>query len=54
MSREPSTEDAAILSPEELSEVLAEATGTTPAEIEHGAEEFDIEPPNEATVVDDG
>ena len=50
MSQEPATDDA--LTPEELSEVLAEATGTTADEIERGAEELDIAPPEEATVVE--
>jgi hypothetical protein len=50
MSREAPTEDGAI-SPEELSEVLAEATNTTSEEIERGAEELEIEPPEEASVV---
>ena len=50
MNRKAPTEDEAI-SPEELSEVLADATGTTPEEIEREAEEFEIAPPEEATVV---
>lgn len=50
MSREAPTEDE-ILTPEELSEVLAEATGTTAEEIERGAAELDLAPPEEATVV---
>lgn len=50
MSREAPSEDE-VLSPEELSEVLAEATGTTPEEIERGAEEFEIASPEEATIV---
>jgi hypothetical protein len=51
MSQESPVEDA--LTPEELSEVLAEATGTTPEAIEQGAAELDIAPPEEATVVDE-
>jgi len=39
-----------VLSPEELSEALAEATGTTAEEIEQGAAEMEIAPPDEATV----
>lgn len=39
------------ISADELSEVLAEATGTTPEEIERGAEAIDIEPPENAEVV---
>lgn len=50
MNRNAPTEDEAI-SPEELSEVLADATDTTPEEIERGAEELEIAPPEEATVV---
>lgn len=50
MSREPATED--ILTPEELSELLAEATGTSPEEIEEGAN-LEIAPPEEGTVVDE-
>ena len=50
MSREAPTEDE-VLTPEELSEVLAEAEGTTPEEIERGAEGLDIAPLEEATVV---
>jgi len=51
MSRE-STEDT--LSPEELSEALAEATGTAAEEIEQGAADIEIAPPDEATVVEYG
>jgi len=50
MSRE-STEDT--LSPEELSEALADATGTTAEDIEQGAADMEIAPPDEATVVDE-
>lgn len=39
------------LSHDELSEVLAEATGTTPEEIEREAEAIEIEPPEDAEVV---
>ena len=39
------------LSHDELSEMLAEATGTTPEEVEHGAEAIEIEPPQDAEVV---
>lgn len=51
MSQESPVEDA--LSLEELSEELAEATGTTAEEIERGAEEIEIAPPWEATIVDE-
>lgn len=50
MSREaPAEKD--VLTDEELTEVLADATDTTPEEIERGAEEIEIAPPEEATVV---
>lgn len=51
MSRESPAEDA--LSVDELTELLADVTDTTPAEIEHGAEDLEIAPPEEATVVDE-
>ena len=51
MSREAPT-DADMVSDEELTELLADAEGTTPEEIERGAAELDIAPPEEATVVD--
>jgi hypothetical protein len=51
MSQESPVEDA--LTPEELSELLAEATGTTSEAIERGAAELEIAPPEEATVVDE-
>jgi hypothetical protein len=44
--------DIDTLSDEELTELLAEAKGTAPEEIERGAAELDIAPPEEATVVD--
>ncbi|MFC6616325.1 hypothetical protein ACFQAS_15655 [Halopenitus salinus] len=44
-------EDALTL--EELTDALADATGTTREEIERGAEELEIAPPSEATVVDE-
>ncbi|MEF8802291.1 MAG: hypothetical protein V5A56_14885 [Halolamina sp.] len=49
MSQEAPVEDA--LTPEELSKLLAEATGTTPEVIERGAAELEIAPPEKATVV---
>lgn len=49
MSREVPTEDKS-LTPEELGEVLADATGTTPEGIERGAVDLEISPPEEATV----
>ncbi|MEF8827301.1 MAG: hypothetical protein V5A27_13325 [Halapricum sp.] len=51
MGQESPVEDA--LTPEELSELLAEATGTTPEVIEWGAAALEIAPPDEATVVDE-
>lgn len=50
MRPEPRGEET--VSKEELSEILADATGTTAAEIERGAEELDIGPPWEAEVVE--
>jgi len=49
MATDSETDDP--LPHDELSEVLAEATGTTPAEIEDGAEAIEIEPPENAEVV---
>jgi len=50
MPPEPDPENA--LSPEEVTALLAEATGSTPEEIERGAEEIEIAPPEEAEVVE--
>ena len=52
MSREAPA-DADIISDEELTELLAEAEGRTPEEVERGAAEIEIAPPEEATVVDE-
>ena len=41
------------LSDEKLTELLAESTGVTPEEIERRADELDIDPPTEATIVDE-
>ncbi len=51
MSRESAAEDP--LSPEELSELLAAATDTTPEEIERAADAMEIAPLDEATVLDE-
>lgn len=51
MSREAPA-DADMVSDEELTELLADAEGTTPEEIERGAAELEIAPPEGATVVD--
>jgi len=51
MSQESPVEDA--ISFEELDEILAEATGTTPEEIRRGAEELEIAPPWEAEIVEE-
>jgi len=51
VSRESPAEDALTL--EELSEKLADATGKTIGEIERGAEELEIAPPSEATLIDE-
>jgi hypothetical protein len=53
MSSESTEDEPEILSLEELSEVLAEAEGTTAEEIERGARDIEIAPPSEATVVDE-
>ena len=53
MSREAHAKDE-VLTPEELSEVLADATDTDPEEIERGAAELEISPPEEADVVEYG
>jgi hypothetical protein len=45
-----SEDDDEVLSMEELTEVLAEATGTSVDEIREG---FYIAPPEEATVIDE-
>ena len=50
MSREPP--DADMISDEELTELLADAEGTTPLEIERGAAKLEIAPPERATIVD--
>jgi len=52
MSREAPAEDE-VLTPDELSEALAEATGTTAEEIERGADEIEMSPPDEAEIVDE-
>ena len=55
MSREALVEDTVeFLTPEELSEALADATDTDPEEIERGAAALDIAPPEEADVVEYG
>jgi hypothetical protein len=55
MSREAPAEDTVeFLTPEELSEVLADATDTDTKEIERGAAELEIAPPEEADVVEYG
>jgi len=52
MNREEPADE--ILSVDELTDELADAaTGTTPEEIERGAEDVDMAPPVEATVVDE-
>jgi hypothetical protein len=51
MATDSETNDLGPLSHDELNEVLAEATGTTPEEIDRGAEAIEIEPPEDAEVV---
>lgn len=55
MSQEQPREDASeeVISMDELTKVLADATGETPEEIEQGAEAIDFIPPEEATVIDE-
>jgi hypothetical protein len=48
MSQEAPVGDA--FTPEKLSKLLAEATGTTPETIEQGAEAIEIAPPDEVAV----
>lgn len=50
VTEEPPVEAAITL--EELGESLAEATGTTPEEIDRGADEIEFEAPEVSTVVD--
>jgi len=49
MSRDPEPEEA--LTPEDLTEVLAEATATGPDEIDRQAEDLEIGSPEDAEVV---
>lgn len=53
MSRNTPAEDE-VLTPEKLSEVLADATDTDPEAIERGAKELEIAPLSEANVVEYG
>jgi len=55
MSKEQTREDPSeeVISMDELTEILAEAEGVTPEEIEQGAEELDLAPPEEATVLNE-
>lgn len=53
MDEEQPFEDVEVISMEELDELLAEATGSTPEEIRQGAEEIDFAPPWEATIIDE-
>jgi len=55
MSQEQPREDASeeVISMDELTGVLADATGETPEEIERGAEEIEFLPPEEATVLNE-
>ena len=51
MSREAPA-DADMVSDKELTELLANAEATTPEDIERGAVELEVAPPEEVTVVD--
>jgi hypothetical protein len=42
-----------MVSLDDLTELLAEAEGTTPEEIERAADEFDIAPPWQGTLVEE-
>ena len=55
MSKEQTREDPSeeVISMDELTEILAEAEGVTPEEIEQGAEELDLAPPEEATLLNE-
>ena len=52
MSREAPA-DGETTSLEELTELLADAEGTTPEAIERGAEDLEIASPEDATVLDE-
>ncbi len=52
MSGEASASEE-VLSVDEATELLADATDSTPEEISEGAEEIDIRTPEEATLVDE-
>lgn len=47
----PESHDDTTVSKEELSDILAEATGTTAEEIEEGADDLELGPPDEADIV---
>lgn len=47
----PAPHDDTTVSKEELSDILAEATGTTAGEIKQGADELELAPPGKAAVV---
>jgi hypothetical protein len=51
MTQDDVCEEALTL--EELDELLAEATGSTPEAIRRGAEEIDLAPPWEAEIADE-
>lgn len=51
MSRESPTEDA--LTSQELTDLLAESTDSTPAVIDQAADDLEIAPPDEATILDE-
>ena len=53
MSQEPAFPEEDVVSLEELTELLAEATDTSPEEVERQAAEMEFPPPHEAAVVDD-
>lgn len=51
MSQEPPAEEP--ISTDELTDLLADAEGTTPEAIERGAQEIEIAPPSDADIVDE-
>jgi len=53
MSQEPAFPEEDVASLEELTELLAEATDTSPEEVERQAAEMEFPPPHEAAVVDE-
>ena len=53
MSQEPAFPKEDVASLEEFTELLAEATDTSPEEVERRAAEMEFPPPHETAVVND-